>query len=201
MTASRLRIILSVVLVLVLVGGALGFSYVQHLLKTYVADTNALNRRADSSSTNLETLRRVKNYLAEHQSDVDLAKRVVAESKSYQYQNDIITDLTSFAKKSGITITQFDFSDTQQTGSGASSSPTQPTTGSTATSTGGLNSKSVTVTIKSPVNYNNLLEFMHRIEQNVTKMQIAEVSLARDSSAGSSSKVSAQTFNIQVYVQ
>lgn len=210
LTAERLRIILAVLLVLVLVGGGIGFTYVQRLLGQYVADTNALNTKADLSSTNLQTLQKLQEYLAAHQDDVDLAKQVVAESKSYQYQNEIINDLTNFAQKSGVTITQFDFSSTSQESSGTpatappatgSSTTTAPSSGTTGTSApaASLNSKSVTITIKSPVSYNSLLEFMHRIEQNVTKMQIEQVSLSSDQAG--SSKVAAQSFTIQVYVQ
>lgn len=206
LTASKLRYMLITVLVLLFAGGASGFYFVQHLLRGYAKETSTLNSQASISDQNLQALQNIQNYLAAHQEDQDLAQKVVADSKEYRYQNEIVSDISKFANQSGINITAYNFSSDSSTdaASGSATSPsatneTSPTT-SPANGVSSLKSTKVNVTIKSPVNYNNLLDFISRIEQNITKMQIAGISLTRSDEDGKS-KVSSESFDIEVYVR
>lgn len=211
LTAGKLRYILVGTLVLLFLVGGGGFYFAQNLLKSYAKETSTLNSQASISDQNLEALRNIQAYLAAHEQDQELAQKVVADSKQYRYQNEIVGDISKFANQSGISITAYNFtsdSATGTTGSGAGTT-TPPATGGTATpspgssATGGvssLKSTTVNVTIRSPVNYTNLLNFISRIEQNITKMQIAGISLTR-SDEGGKSQVSSESFDIEVYVR
>lgn len=208
LTASKLRYLLLGILVLLFLIGGGGFYFVQNLLKGYAKETSTLNSQASISDQNLEALRNIQAYLANHEQDQELAQKVVADSKQYRYQNEIVSDISKFANQSGISITSYNFTSDSTTGT-TGSGTTPPAAGGTAApsttspATGGvssLKSTKVNVTIKSPVNYTNLLDFISRIEQNITKMQIAGISLTR-SDEGGKSQVSSESFDIEVYVR
>jgi len=55
-----------------------------------------------------------------------------------------------------------------------------PTTTKTNTSSTGLKSIAATITLRNPVPYRNYLTFLKLIEQNLTKMQITDVSIVPD---------------------
>lgn len=197
-TAQLLKYILLSVLVLSLVAFGGAFYIAREAIGDLAKQTSSLNSEASISDDNLISLQKTKQYLSDHQSEVDRAARIVAESKQYQYQDEIITDLASFAQKSGVIITNYVF-DSLQTGSKGSvaNKPTQ----NTAT-VSGLKAITVQVTLKNPVNYTRLLKFISYIEQNTTKMQISNISLSRDTSEGvAKTDISSQSFSIIVYTR
>ncbi|OYW42532.1 hypothetical protein B7Z28_01445, partial [Candidatus Saccharibacteria bacterium 32-45-3] len=56
----------------------------------------------------------------------------------------------------------------------------------------------VTVQLGQNLNYANLLHFIHLIEENLTRMQISQLSLTPGDSPET---VNAQTLNIEVYLR
>ena len=76
-----------------------------------------------------------------------------------------------------------------------------PTTAVTAAPTG-VKSMTATVTLDNPVDYNNMLTFMHLIEESLFKMQISQIGLSRstDTSKGTN-KISSDTLTIEVFVR
>ena len=194
LTAGLLRIILLASLVLLILCAALGFYYTQGLLRQFAVDTSHLNAKAAMSEQNLGALQSIEEYLANHTNERKRAAGVVAESKAYRYQNEIIADIRAFARDSDVTITEYTFNEDSTAGAApAKAAPAKPTVS-------GLKSKTVSIGVKSPVRYTNLLNFIHRIEQNTTKMQIASVSLSRaDKSA--STHVATNAFIVEVYTR
>ncbi len=205
LTAPILRIILLVVLALTLVIGGLGFYTLRQIMSNYAKETSSLNSQASASDQNIQSLQKLQAYLDSHKDDISKVNQVVADSKEYQYQNDIINDLTAFANQSGVSITSFTF--TSGTGTSATSTPT-PTagTGTSKTTTeaapaaSSLKSTTVSVAITNPVDYNSLLAFINHVEQNLTKMQVSSVNLTHDPGKGKN-EVSSDVFNIVVYVR
>lgn len=203
--ARNLRFLL-IGLVIVIAGiGISGFMFSYSILKQYTLETSELNAQAELSSTNVMNLRRVKQYLDDHKEEVQRARDIVAESKQYQYQDDIVRDISTYASQSGVAITAFSFS----SGSGAASAPTagaaQPATqsaGLPATqSISGLKATTADITIRSPVGYTNILNFIRRIERSPMKMQIASVSLSKADTATDVNSVATQSFTIEVYIR
>ena len=198
LTAGLLRIILLASLVLLILCAALGFYYTQGLLRQFAVDASHLNAKAAMSEQNLGALQSIEEYLANHTKERKRAAGVVAESKAYRYQNEIIADIRAFARDSDVTITEYTFNEDSTAGAApangnAKAAPAKPTVS-------GLKSKTVSIGVKSPVRYTNLLNFIHRIEQNTTKMQIASVSLSRaDKSA--STHVATNAFIVEVYTR
>ena len=202
LTARKLRLLLILTMVLVSVLAAVGFYFMQMQLRAYANEISQLNADALDGGENLNTLRQLSVQLDEKASTIAKTKRIVAESKQYVYQDEIIKDLATIGRESGVSVTGFSFTgagvvagtSTTPTGTTApESSPTPAASSNPST----LKSQSVTVTIASPVAYTNLMRFIKRIELNPLKMQIARVSISKESG----SKVTSDSFVIEVYVR
>lgn len=127
------------------------------------------------------------------------AEQIVADSQSYQYQNQIINDLTEYANQAGISITSFTFQETTDGGTTTSSSSNSASSAPTDTqkASSGLKSIPVSIQLGEGVKYENLLHFVYLIEQNLTRMQLSEISF----SGGDGSSAGAQTLNLEVYIR
>ena len=194
LTATKLRAILIACLVIIAVACVGVFSFASTKLKVAAIDTSRAVIDADASQNNLQALQTIQKELAARQSTVERTDRIVADSQSYGYQNQIIADLNNYASTARVGITNIDF------GSASSSTPATPAApGATAPSTvANVKTTSVTVTLENPIPYTDLLTFMRLIEQNLTKMQIAKINI---SSSGESNKVTSDTLVIEVYIK
>lgn len=194
-TAVRLRAVLLVLLgLLILLAIALGFFGTQYLhdealkVQTVVYD-------ATNGDQKLLRTQQLASQLAANQDAVARAEKIVGDSKSYAYQNVIIRDLQAMAAKANVSITNFDFDANTTTNTSTAKPTVQPSTG------GGLRSTFVNVTVKSPVNYRNFLNFLHYIEQNLTKMQISRVGLSSVTGDEDQNSVTSETLTIEVYIR
>ncbi len=191
-SATTLRIILVVSLFIITALSSVGFSLVVDGLRNAATDTGKTLADANNSQNNVQNLQHIQTELKAKQEVVDRASGIVAESKSYQYQDQIIKDLTDYANRSGITITNLDFSTAKST-AGGTSTPATPQ----APAPSGVNSTSVSVTLKNPIDYVAILKFINSIEQNLTKMQISKVGLSKDASGA----ITSDALTIEVFVR
>ncbi|MDN5275002.1 MAG: exported protein of unknown function [Candidatus Saccharibacteria bacterium] len=191
LTATRLRIILAVSLLLIEVLGSLFVTNADRILKSYAAEVSQVRADANASQNNVQTLRKIQQELLANKDAIARTNGIVADSQSYQYQDQIITDLNDYAKRANITLTNLDFLATAPSGT----TTPAPTGGTTAVA--GVKTTSVSVTIKNPVEYDRLLRFIKSIEENLTKMQISSIGLAKDSGGG----VTSQVLTIEVYIR
>lgn len=199
LTATKLRVMLSVSLFVVALGAGAVFYFANRQLNTYAGDVSTSTAEADASQNDLQTLQHIQQELKDNQDAVKRAAQIVADSKSYQYQNQIIGDLNDYARRAGITITNIDFSDTG-TGSSASSSAAAGSSAASPTpAVAGVKSTAVSITLQNPVDYDSLLTFMHSIEQNLTKMQIASVNISKDTSTATG--VTSNVLTLEVYIR
>lgn len=195
MTPANLRIVLSVSL-LVIAALAVAAAFISYgALKQTAVTVSHTNIDANASQNNLRILQQLQDKLRQEKENVTRAGSIVAESQSYQYQDQIIADLNDYAGKAGVEITNIDFSattiaPTQAGGPSQSAAPSLPPPS-------GVKSTTVSVALKNPLNYVSLLRFLNFIEQNLTKMQISKVSLAKDATNG----VSSEALSIEVYVR
>lgn len=206
LNASKLRLILIVGIVAFFVIAVALFILMRGILTNYAAEVQQITIKSQSSSNDLASLAMLKEKLETDRAAVERTKDLVAESKEYQYQDQIIKDINSYATKAGITISGYAFDSSSATQgsapSGGAAAP-KPAAGGTATAPpgsgaiSGLKSISVTITPKSPLKYESLMNFIHYIEQNLTKMQLAGISLSKDDKG----QVSANALTIEVYVR
>jgi len=198
LTATTLRLILAISLVVIAGLAASGFVFFNNQLQSVATEVSRAAAEASASQNNLQTLQKIQKDLRENQDVVQRASNIVAESQSYRYQDQIITDLNSYAGAAGITINTIDFGTTGQAGTTPlSGSATPAPTPTTAPTLAGAKPTSVSITISNPVGYVNLLNFIHSIEQNLTKMQIAKIGLTKGTSGAS---VTSEAFAIEVYI-
>lgn len=202
LSAVQLRFILILVILILTIGSAVGFWVFHQHLMSYATQVNTDNAAAASSSNDLVRLQKLQTYLENNKVAVTRAKNIVADSKYYQYQTQIINDINSYAAAAGVTITGYTFGVGDAAGTQAVATPTAPTAVPI-----GLKTTTATVAIKSPVDYQTVMNFLHSIELNLTKMNITSISLTGGCETGSSNssckpnQVSVNPIGIEVYTQ
>src|SRR3990167_4980672 len=167
LSAQRLRLLLIASIVAVVAITSVGFYFVRIQLMDYAESVHISTLTAQTSDKNVANLEILKTKLAQDTDTVERTGRVVADSKSYAYQDQIIKDLNQYASKAGITISGYTF--------GAA------TTGATTPAPAPAAPKSITasVNVKSPTSYAKLMNFVHLVEQNLTKMQLSGISMTK----------------------
>ena len=203
LNATNLRLILTIIIFLIIGISVTGFYFASNKLKQYATDVSQITSEAEASASNIERLKQTELELQRYEQTIQRAANIVAESTSYQYQDQIINDLTSYAQRAGITIAGFTFDETNTTAAPAAA-PTAPTpaatdTGTTTAPSAGVKSITATVQLEPTVPYVNLLRFMRLVEQNLTKMQLAKISLSQ-ASGEDPQAVAGQALVIEVYV-
>ncbi len=202
LTATNLRIILAVSLVVITAIGAGGFTLAYNWLDGFAADASTVASQAAASESELQELSQTEKMLKTQHHAVERASKIAAESKSYQYQDQIINDLNDFARKAGITISDITFTDNNAKGSSSSSSSSSSKTGTSLPAIAGLKATTASVTVKNPVEYRKLLTFMYLVEQSLTKMRIANVDLSRSTAQGQPpDSITSNTLTIEVYLR
>ncbi|MBF1033001.1 MAG: hypothetical protein HXL00_04640 [Candidatus Nanosynbacter sp.] len=202
LTATNLRIILAVSLVVITAIGAGGFALAYNWLDGFAADASTVASHAAASESELQELSQTEKMLKTQHHAVERASKIAAESKSYQYQDQIINDLNDFARKAGITIADITFADNNAKGSSSSSSSSSSKTGTSLPAIAGLKATTASVTVKNPVEYRKLLTFMYLVEQSLTKMRIANVDLSRSTAQGQPpDSITSNTLTIEVYLR
>lgn len=203
LTATNLRIILAVSLVAITAIGAGGFALAYNWLDGFAADASTVASQAAASESELQELSQTEKMLKTQHHAVERASKIAAESKSYQYQDQIINDLNDFARKAGITISDITFADNNAKGSSSSSSSSSSNkTGTSLPTIAGLKATTASVTVKNPVEYRKLLTFMYLVEQSLTKMRIANVDLSRSTAQGQPpDSITSNTLTIEVYLR
>jgi len=202
LTAINLRIILAVSLVAITAIGAGGFALAYNWLDGFAADASTVASHAAASESELQELSQTEKMLKTQHHAVERASKIAAESKSYQYQDQIINDLNDFARKAGITISDITFADDNAKGGSSSSSSSSSKTGTSLPAIAGLKATTASVTVKNPVEYRKLLTFMYLVEQSLTKMRIANVDLSRSTAQGQApDSITSNTLTIEVYLR
>lgn len=185
LTAQKLRWVLVGIIVLGVVVGIGGVWYLNGRLESKIAAKNDAETLSKLSETDLESAQRLQIYLQNHRDDVEKAALIVAQTVGYRYQNQIVEDVTRYANAAGVTITGFNFP--------------QDISSATVDKTTGLKSLTATISLADPVKYTNYLTFLKYIEQNLTKIQITDITISP--SETSQEYLNDTVIGIQVYVQ
>lgn len=194
MSPKKLRIALLGSMVVIIAVASVGYWFFRTQLTDYAEQVSVATAEADQSSSDTVTLQRLKKELEDDKVAVNRAKSIVADSKYYQYQDQIIKDINAYAKASGVVVSAYDFgAPTTATGGAA---PATPAAG-TATAAG-LKSTKVTVSLNNPVDYKAAMRFIYSIEQNLTKMQLSGISLT---TGDAKNEVTVNSLNIEVYIR
>lgn len=201
LTPTKLRALLIGTIVLMLVIGFAAFWLVRNQLVAYAEVVSKDTEAATISNNDIAQLQKLQKTLEEDSVAVTRAKNIVAESKSYQYQNQIIDDITSYAKKAGLQVMSFTFDDTGTgtTPTAGTSAAGPPDTTTPQLTLPGLKSVSTTVSVNNPAKYESVMKFIRYIELNLTKMQLTGITLSKGSEG--KTDVSVGQFIIEVYTR
>jgi hypothetical protein len=164
MTATKLRYVLAGLIVVLLGGFGAGTWWVQGILAEKVRETEHAKIDAELSATEVQQLKQLDKQLEEQEDVVQRAKQIAASSAQYQYQDQVIQDVSNYAARYGIQVSTFDFS-------------SKTTSSSTA---GGAKKTPFTVTLKGPLSFVTYMRFLRDIEGNLTKIQVTSMTLAPD---------------------
>ncbi len=205
-TPAMLRLILIGCLLLLVAGGVGVFMAGNQILTKYAGDAQAKSAEARAGESVVQDLQKTKAILAANADTAKRASLIVAESTSYAYQDQIITDINNFASNAGLSITSITFADTKVSPTaGASAGVKAPVAGAAAAPSApaptGIKSTTASVTLKNPVPYGSLLQFIHSVQNSLFKMRISQVSLSPSSDSKNADSVASNVFNIEVYIR
>lgn len=178
------NVALCVLLLLLLAGLGYGVFFMHSQLSIYAVTVDHLKTDSEVDQQSLENTQKLQRALDLNADSVDRAADIVADTKYYEYQDQIVRDISSYAAATGITVLGFDFSTS--------------TTGKT-TNVPGLNTVVASISLKSPVQYRDYLRFLKLIERNLTKMQVTQLDISNDlKTAGT---VSSPVVTVEVFVK
>jgi hypothetical protein len=150
---QSLRALLLVILVLIIAGG-LGLFYLGlNEVRTFAVEVNHSIADAEASNGQVQALQSLKGQLAQSETLIAKANQMFATPANYQ--NQAITDTRNYAAASGISIAKVDFD----------------------TAVAGVNPV-MTVSLKAPVPYSKLIQFLDNIEGNIPKMQVTSIGIS-----------------------
>ena len=193
LNASIARIILSLLLLIILSAmvGLVIFAY-SFLSKTS-EEVGKMQTEATAVDAKIQSLLASKSQLDRNSDTVKKAKNIVSESKLYQYQNQIIKDLNTYADRAGIPIKAFSFQNEPTT-----SAKTATSSKRTPASPAGVKSTFVSIQLGDHIDYTKFLHFLSLIEKNVTRMQLLGVSIFR---GANNHEISIQSLEVKVYTR
>ena len=193
LNASIARIILSLLLLIILSAmvGLVIFAY-SFLSKTS-EEVGKMQTEAIAVDAKIQSLLASKSQLDRNSDTVKKAKNIVSESKLYQYQNQIIKDLNTYANRTGIPIKAFSFQNEPTT-----SAKTAKSSKRTPASPAGVKSTFVSIQLGDHIDYTKFLHFLSLIEKNVTRMQLSGVSISR---GANNHEISIQSLEVKVYTR
>jgi hypothetical protein len=204
-TAVNLRIALIVSIVFLTALGGAGFYLFHQQLVSYAVEVNTDSAKAEASSQDISKLQQLEGEIKNDQVAITRAAKIVSDSKQYQYQDQIIDDIDTYANVAGIKIAGFTF-DTAVAGTAAAAVPA-PTTGTAGvaapaiTAPAGVKITTATITLAQGQNsYQSVMNFLKSIEQNLTKMNLSGISLQRNTTT-SGGDVLPGAITIQVYTR
>lgn len=193
LNASIARIVLSLLLLIILSAmvGLVIFAY-SFLSKTS-EEVGKMQTEAIAVDAKIQNLLASKSQLDRNSDTVKKAKNIVSESKLYQYQNQIIKDLNTYADRAGIPIKAFSFQNEPTT-----STKTATSSKRTPASPAGVKSTFVSIQLGDHIDYTKFLHFLSLIEKNVTRMQLLGVSISR---GANNHEISIQSLEVKVYTR
>ncbi len=170
---ADLRTLLTVLLVIITLGGGALFYYGLTLVSDYAVTVDQKSVDAEASGKQIQELQLLKGQLAQSNSLVEKANQLFATPGNYQTQ--VLNDIRSYADTAGLSIVNTSFSD--------------PSTGS---------SYAITVSFENPVSYSGLIAFLNNVEGNLPKLQVSKISLGYGNDGADSVKVNDIIIDIAV---
>lgn len=184
LTATKLRLVLVALLVLIVASHAIFTFFGQQFLRNNSKSVTEAVTHALSSKETVNQLEQAKDQLDAQKKTVERSKKLFAPADSHNYQRQVIEDVNTYAQLAGVTVKGYVFSENGAAPAAASGSTSgqgaaqKPQT--TTESSGPANTQpvSVTVNLEGPIEYETFLKFIKLIQGNVTQFHIQTLSLS-----------------------
>lgn len=194
LNASIARIIMALLLLVILAAMVGSVIVAYSFLSKTSDDVGKLQTEAIAIESKIQNLFALKSQLDKNSEIAKKAKNIVSESKMYQYQNQIVQDLSTYADRAGIPIRSFTF----QTESTAAKSTTPTSKKPTGATPAGVKSTFVSIQLGENIDYVRFLHFLDLIEKNVTRMQLSGISISR---GANNHELLVQALEVKVYTR
>ena len=202
MTPVTLRITLAVILVALAGVGVGVFMLGYQSITAYSKETQQTAADRITSQSKVNVLKATQAQLKENADVVERASQLVSKSEYYVYQDQIIEDINSYAKRAGVGLDSITFTDA---GAAAATGTAGATTSTASDLPAGVKTTTATVNITSPTNYTNYLRFLHALEQSLFRMSILNVGMTQVNDPGQLAKdpdlVTCDPLQIEVYIK
>ena len=220
LSATKLKMVLIATLViLVLLGGVL-FWFVRGQLVEYAIQVRETTANASTSDASIARLQKLQKALNDDKDAVKRAASIAGDGQTFEYQERILEDLSTYEKKAGIRITSINFDEVKESTTTSAITPSElaepgtsdpasavggeipgGTEGETAAPTSALKEVSITISIENPVTYKSIMQFIRLLEFNLPKMQISEVSFTNTDVGSNKLVLQYPTMTIRTYIK
>lgn len=175
------------------------FVYVSKILRQKSVAADHAKISAEISSDDLTTVKEGAAYIKSIPETVKRSEAITAQSALYRYQNQIVTDINNYARQAGISVSSYTFPPETTAATPPTPTTTAPAAGKPATTVPtGIKSSAVTITFGSKVGYSQFLHFLKLVENNITRMQITDVTLTPDADP---SQLASPSLSLKVYTR
>lgn len=156
-------------LIVVMIAAIVGiFILAQQLMSQQALSTDHYRTDAELAQEEIVRLQQLKTTLAQDKETIEKTAKIVSASQEYEFQDQVVRDLTTYATKYNVDIISFDF------GTKPGSAPQ----GSAAATGSSSQTKTiVSVQLGNNIPYTSFLQFLKAIENNISKMQLTGIML------------------------
>lgn len=212
LSASRMRLVLIAAVVVSFLAQA-GLVFLgQSAIDSYSADVATAVELSSTNSKTLQDLEVVSNTLKDHKTTVEKSDKLVVDNDDvYEYQNEIIAEITQYAVKSQLLPTGFAFTSAEAPpgAAPAAAAPAAPAAGATtpaaATAPSGVTPVEVSVTFAPGATYEQLYTFLRLLEGSLLRLEVGTLNLSRPATeaapdaATPANAIGLSTLNIKAY--
>lgn len=183
--ASIFSYILGALMAIVIIGAFVGAYYLNGFLIQKKDEVSKVENDVVANESSIGLAQALEQYIKNNRRDIDLVKKVVSDTKEYQYQDDIINDIVTYAAQTGLKLLSVTF-------------PTSISSSSSKDKSAPVKTMQAVIEIDKEFSYDKYINFIYKIEQNISKMKILQISIDLGKEAGS---ITGSSIKLEVYVK
>ena len=183
--ASIFSYILGALMAIVIIGAFVGAYYLNGFLIQKKDEVSKVENDVVANESSIGLSQALEQYIKNNRKDIDLVKKVVSDTKEYQYQDDIINDIVTYAAQTGLKLLSVTF-------------PTSISSSSSKDKSAPVKTMQAVIEIDKEFSYDKYINFIYKIEQNISKMKILQISIDLGKEAGS---ITGSSIKLEVYVK
>lgn len=183
--ASIFSYILGALMAIVIIGAFVGAYYLNGFLIQKKDEVSKVENDVVANESSIGLAQALEQYIKNNRKDIDLVKKVVSDTKEYQYQDDIINDIVAYAAQTGLKLLSVTF-------------PTSTSSSSSKDKSAPVKTMQAVIEIDKEFSYDKYINFIYKIEQNISKMKILQISIDLGKEAGS---ITGSSIKLEVYVK